>query len=76
MYLLLLILITVKVYARINIFKGQNTFYCWYKLFIYLFIYLFLFKVGLHVVKNFLTNNNDKINKQTIKFEKPLPHLV
>ena len=45
-------------------------------LFIYLFIYLFLFKVGLHVVKKFLTNNNDKINKQTIKFEKPLPHLV
>ena len=34
----------------------------------YLFIYFSLLKLDLHVVKKFVTNKNDKINKKTIKF--------
>ena len=36
----------------------------------YLFIYFSLLKLDLHVVKKFVTNKNDKINKKTIKFDK------
>ena len=44
----------------------------------YLFIYFSLFKVGLHVVKNSLTNKyqrNKQIDKK-IRFDEPLPDLV